>query len=59
MKDQGLFHSNQVGSRLDFTILTGCLPIPCTCSPVQPEPIWVLLVLWTEEEPLRILCWYH
>lgn len=55
VEDQSLLHSNQDGPRFDFTILSSCLPIPISRCPVQSMPIWILAILWTEEEPLWIL----
>ncbi|WVZ20509.1 hypothetical protein V8G54_007831 [Vigna mungo] len=59
VEHQSLLHSNQNHPRLYFTILPGRLPIPMTSCSVQSMPIWVLSVLWTEEEPFRILVPYH
>jgi len=59
IEHQSLLHSNQNHPRLNFTILPSCLPIPMIRCSVQPMPIWILSVLWAEEEPFRILVPYH
>ena len=50
------FHPNLIATWLYRSLLSGCLPVTSSCSPVGFGTLWIFLAERREEEPFMIYC---